>query len=1709
MRPSEYLRASPDVLGITLLKRGRIQPVCSRRSSYPKGFMRSSRRVTQRVVPALASVASVLLFATCDFDKISGTPTPITQEDIDRLFSITPTDTTIILGGTTTLSIAPGANVDLSGTTKTFSSSQPTVVAIDSETGVATGLTIGNATITARVIAPELDSGYSKTRALRVRYKGIKACGVAPLCSPNAIDSIAGLNLSRPFSFFGTNNSDARQSTPLTGVTITTRDSGATTNTVASVTGSNVFARKNGAAYVIGVFESMRDSIKVRVRQVAKSLTFPTTDYTARSLNVDRAHPVTIRDVNDSIMTSSPRLRWRSSDTTVFTIDSITGILRVKKKDTARIFVSVDTVLNRNQKLIVDQALASLTKFSGDNQTDTVALVAGLSPTVTAVDSGNAPIAGLTVTFRRGLGFNAEIADSVQITNSSGRATLGSWKLGDSVGVGINTVIASAGSSTVTFSATTVAGAPKRLAFVGNVNSAATNTTIAPAITVQIQDSLGNPASTATNPVTLSISNNSGGAVLGGTVTVNAVAGVATFNNIQLDAIGSSYTLQASSGVLQSAISNGFDIFGAATKLGFATQPSAATANVIMQPVRVAIQDAAGSRVTTATDSVFLAIGTNAGGGTLGGTLRVRAVDGLATFNNLTLSAQGNGYTLNATALGLTASTSNTFNVAGVGPAAKLAFAQQPTNVVASTSIAPAITVQVQDANGQLVTTSNQQITLTIESSSPTGASLGGTVTQNAVNGVATFTNISINKAANGYKLLATGTGSTLVTATSSAFNVSAGTANKLAFFQPPTHTVAGQNINPGVVVEVQDAVGNRVTSGAYSVSLTLGGCTSTLSGNAPQTTSAGVTTFSVLSVSTVVSNCTLSAAATGLTSAVSSTFNSVSATGSPMKLAFTASPSSSVSAGQQLNATGIRVAIQDAAGTTVTSSSIQVTLTIESNPGGSTITNGSAVSAFASSGVATFTNVFLDKIGSGYTIKASATGYASIISSSFNVTAAAASRLGFLTQPTTVTGGTPFNPTLQVAVQDQYGNTVTSATNSITLGISHPSLSIPFSTGNNLVVSAVNGVATYPGATINKAAAGARIFANATNLTGALSNAFDIQIGPLAGLGFSTQPSNVTAGNVISPSVVVQAQDAAGNTITDFASPITLALTGGTVGAVLSGTKTITPASGVATFTNLSIDKANTGYQLTASASGVSNGVSNAFVVAAGAASKLTWLDNPTNTFLNAPLSTTAQQPRIAVQDALGNTVLTNNFANIRLQIVAGPSVNFKSPTSASTTFADFTVTNGILTVPTGVQMLTAGIGYQFSAAALNMGLTGANSTAFNVGAFDVKAKLGFKVQPSNTTYNVAISPAVQVAVQDAYGNTVTSANDQITITKGSDPNGNTVLSGGAGTAAVSGIATFSSLTLDKGGSPFTLEATANGLTAATSGTFSVSGPPATWQALASMPTARNHVGGAVINGIVYVAGGFNGGDQSSLYAYDPVANSWSTKASMPGGRYQSSGVASYNNELYYFGGWTTSPGLPNNNTYIYNPTTNTWRSGANMPTLSGCGAAGAIGTKIYVTTACDGNSGYRNFLRAYDPAANSWTPLANSSVGHSNAAYAVIDGKLYVAGGVNDGGYTNVLEVYDPVANSWSTKASLPTPREAAFGAVLNGKFYVIGGTNASGNQNVVEVYDPATNSWSTATVPTVGRHGAAGGVVANVLYLAGGATPTVVGTLEKFTP
>lgn len=127
-----------------------------------------------------------------------------------------------------------------------------------------------------------------------------------------------------------------------------------------------------------------------------------------------------------------------------------------------------------------------------------------------------------------------------------------------------------------------------------------------------------------------------------------------------------------------------------ATQLGFSGQPTQTVAGSIIAPVvRVTAYDVANVPVGSYTGNITIAIGNNPGAGTLSGTLTVAAFGGIATFSNLSINNVANGYTLVATAAGLTSATSAAFNV---------------TTLVPPTPSAPVLVAPVNGATGQLLT---------------------------------------------------------------------------------------------------------------------------------------------------------------------------------------------------------------------------------------------------------------------------------------------------------------------------------------------------------------------------------------------------------------------------------------------------------------------------------------------------------------------------------------------------------------------------------------------------------------------------------------------------------------------------------------------------------------------------------------------------------------------------------------------------------------------------------------------------------------------------------------------------------------------------------------------------------------------------------------------------------------------------------------------
>ncbi len=118
----------------------------------------------------------------------------------------------------------------------------------------------------------------------------------------------------------------------------------------------------------------------------------------------------------------------------------------------------------------------------------------------------------------------------------------------------------------------------------------------------------------------------------------------------------------------------------------------------------------------------------------------------------------GTGYTLTASADGLTSATSNAFDIVPGAPA-HVAFVNQPTDTLVNQTISPpGVTVHVTDAGNNDVP--GTPVTLSIDPSSPAaGAGITGNSANTNSSGVARFDNLSINTTSSGYVLDADASG--------------------------------------------------------------------------------------------------------------------------------------------------------------------------------------------------------------------------------------------------------------------------------------------------------------------------------------------------------------------------------------------------------------------------------------------------------------------------------------------------------------------------------------------------------------------------------------------------------------------------------------------------------------------------------------------------------------------------------------------------------------------------------------------------------------------------------------------------------------------------------------------------------------------------------------------------------------------------------------
>ncbi len=519
--------------------------------------------------------------------------------------------------------------------------------------------------------------------------------------------------------------------------------------------------------------------------------------------------------------------------------------------------------------------------------------------------------------------------------------------------------------------------------------------------------------------------------------------------------------------------------------------------------------------------------------------------------------------------------------------ATKLIFTASPVDTTAGATLTPTIKAV---NNSNIVDPNFTGAVVVTIGTNPGGGTLTGTTVVTAVSGIITYTNLSIDKAGVGYTLV--GNYSGLTAATSNPFTITAAAANYLTFTVSPGNTQSQATLSPAPVVEARDQFGNlaKSFSGNMAITYTGGTAGAAMGGTLVVAANNGVVTYTNLSINFVGANYQLVASSAGLTNGTSSAFNIIAD-----RLIFSTSPNNALAGAATLSAT---IAARDNFGYTDTTYTGSIGLAIGTNPGAGTLSGFS--SAPAVSGVITYTGMFINKVGVGYTLSATASNLITGTSSAFNITPAPASQLIFASSPLSNVAGSP-TITAVVQAQDAFGNLASAFGGTVTATITSGSGTPGAVLGGSTAVVAVGGVITYTGLSINLTGL-YQLDAGSPGLITGTSSIFAIDVVTPTLVVVTTSPTNTVVAALLN-GPVVEVQDNFGNRAYGFNGVISVTIRPGTgtPGATLGGTTSITASSGAATFTDLALDKAGTAYQLIAQSGALATDITGAFDIGKG----------------------------------------------------------------------------------------------------------------------------------------------------------------------------------------------------------------------------------------------------------------------------------------------------------------------------------------------------------------------------------------------------------------------------------------------------------------------------------------------------------------------------
>ncbi|WP_287131374.1 kelch repeat-containing protein [Candidatus Cyanaurora vandensis] len=339
------------------------------------------------------------------------------------------------------------------------------------------------------------------------------------------------------------------------------------------------------------------------------------------------------------------------------------------------------------------------------------------------------------------------------------------------------------------------------------------------------------------------------------------------------------------------------------------------------------------------------------------------------------------------------------------------------------------------------------------------------------------------------------------------------------------------------------------------------------------------------------------------------------------------------------------------------------------------------------------------------------------------------------------------------------------------------------------------------------------------------------------------------------------------------------------------------------------------------------------------------------------------------------------------------------------------------------------------------------------------------------------------------------------------------------AGSASNGNANALDTITLTDGSHTVTARTTlTGGTTEAIDGTFTVNnGLPQgftrfTWKNWTAAPLTRSEAQGGVIDGKLYVFGGYPDSrfiPTTRADRYDPVTNTWQQIADMPKPTTHG-GFTADERHAYIVGGYQGKPGGQGGQTFStregwkYNIETNTWTALPLLPLARGSGGLVLLGRTLHFFGGVDGQRIDKgdHWILSVD-GGTAWTRAVALPNPRSHLGSVALGGLIYAIGGQKS--YDNyaitqpTVHVWDPAnPGLWSPRASLPKPLSHIGGStfVVGNRILVLGGEIAHSSAVAdTWAYDPTRDQWLSLTPLTTPRYSGIAGVINNQIYYTTG--------------